>query len=163
MARAYFACGCFWGVQHLFSSLPGVSSSRTGYMGGASLSPSYVDVCTGKTGHKEAVEILYNPQLISYLDLVRFFFEIHNFEQVDGQGPDVGDQYLSAIFTSEKEERDIVSTLLQWLKKNGYQPTTQILPMATFWPAEDMHQDYYKKNHKHPYCHIHKRIFKSIL
>ncbi len=159
MNIAYFACGCFWGVQYQFSRLKGVQGTYTGYMGGQLDTPTYQSICTGKTGHKETVKIIYDPQIIDYTSLLQFFFEIHDFQQTDGQGPDIGDQYLSVIFTCNEKQQKQAGQMLEVLKNMGYRPATQILPAGQFWIAEDYHQHYYEKTGHQPYCHLHRKIF----
>ena len=110
MNKAHFAAGCFWGVEYYFKRLNGVMKTTVGFMGGSVVSPSYKLVKTGTTGHLETIEVEYDSSIVSYEDLVRYFFEIHDFEQTDGQGIDIGSQYLSAIFyASEEEKVDILS------------------------------------------------------
>ncbi len=161
MSTAYFACGCFWGVQYQFSRLKGVIETQTGYMGGKISSPTYQMICTGTTGHKESVKIVHDPQVIDYISLLKFFFEIHNFQQTDGQGPDIGDQYLSVIFTCDSTQEKQAHQIVETLKNMNYHPATQILPAGEFWIAEDYHQHYYEKTGKEPYCHLHRKIFEQ--
>lgn len=154
--KAYFAAGCFWGVEHLFQQLPGVKEVTSGYMGGETRDPTYEEVCQKNTGHLETVEVAYDPNQISYYDLVKFFFEIHDPEQANGQGPDIGPQYLSAIFYDGDKEKAVASYWKQQLQNLGYQPVTQLIPkteQTPFYPAEAYHQDYYQKTGKAPYCH----------
>ena len=106
MAKAYFSAGCFWGVEYYFKRLKGVVKTTVGFMGGDMENPSYKQVKTGTTGHLETIEVEYDPKIVTYETLVRYFFEIHNFEQADGQGIDIGTQYLSAIWFNDTEERD---------------------------------------------------------
>jgi peptide methionine sulfoxide reductase msrA/msrB len=153
-ARAYFAGGCFWGVEHLLAQQPGVLSAASGYMGGTVDHPTYQQVCTGTTGHLEVVEVTYDPAVVDFETLARLFFEIHDPTQADGQGPDLGAQYRSAIFCHDAAERQVVRRLIGLLQAKGYGVVTQILPVAPFWPAEDYHQDYYALNGKRPYCHV---------
>ncbi|NQY94712.1 MAG: peptide-methionine (S)-S-oxide reductase MsrA, partial [Campylobacteraceae bacterium] len=103
---AYFAGGCFWGVEYYFEHLEGVESAISGYMGGSMPNPDYRSICTGLTGHLEVVQINYDPSIVSFESLTRLFFEIHDFTQTNGQGPDIGSQYLSAIFYNDEEEKD---------------------------------------------------------
>ncbi len=158
-AKAYYAGGCFWGVEHLFQSKKGVLDAVSGYMGGTLDNPSYQDVLTGRTGHLEAVEISYDPDQVSYTDLTKFFFEIHDPTQANGQGPDIGKQYLSAVFYGSDDERKITEELIKILKNKGYAVVTKQLPAGTFWKAEDYHQDYYIKKNQQPYCHIYEKKF----
>jgi peptide methionine sulfoxide reductase msrA/msrB len=159
LKTAVFAAGCFWGVEHLFKEKQGVIETRVGYIGGRTQNPSYREVCEGDTGHAEAIEIRYDPGIISYEDLVKFFFEIHNPGQENGQGPDIGEQYRSAVFTSDEQEKSILQSLAGILKAKGQKVATRIEPASTFWPAEDYHQDYYRKKGGIPYCHFYTRKF----
>ncbi len=152
-ATAVFAGGCFWGVEHLMAALEGVSDVVSGYTGGHLEHPSYQDVLTHTSGHLEAVRVRYNPTLVSYEELAKYFLEIHDPTQKDGQGPDRGNQYLSALFYSSRSEYETAITLLTILEDKGYDIATKILPRAVFWDAEDYHQDYYEKKGSEPYCH----------
>jgi len=158
-ARAYFAGGCFWGVEHLFAQRDGVIAATSGYMGGSQERPSYEDVIYRNTGHLEAVEVRYNPAEVSYEALARYFFEIHDPTQKNGQGPDIGAQYLSAVFVGNGEEEETVKRLIGLLEKKGYNVATKILSAAPFWKAEDYHQDYYDKKGTQPYCHAWQKRF----
>ncbi len=155
---AVFSAGCFWGVEYYFRKLPGVVDVTVGYTGGKVENPTYEQVSKGTTGHVEAVLVQYDPQKISYEDLVKYFFEIHDFTQTDGQGPDIGPQYLSNIFYQTDEEYNIALKLIQKLMAKGYPVATGLLKFEKFWPAEEYHQRYYEKNGKEPYCHIHRPI-----
>ncbi|MBP7497447.1 MAG: bifunctional methionine sulfoxide reductase B/A protein [Bacteroidales bacterium] len=156
---AFFAAGCFWGVEYYFKKLKGVLDVSSGYTGGNLINPGYKDVCSGKTGHYEAVQITYNPEIINYEELVKYFFEIHDFSQMDGQGPDIGEQYLSAIFFNNENQKIIADKIITLLKEKKYFVATAVLPFSKFWYAEDYHQDYYQKTGKTPYCHSYKKIF----
>ncbi len=158
-AIAVFAGGCFWGVEFLFEKLEGVQSARSGYTGGALANPSYQDVLTHASGHLEAVEVTYDPRVISYEQLARYFFEIHDPTQTDGQGPDIGNQYLSAVFYRNRHEFDTTVKLIGLLEAKGYRIATQIRPVAKFWPAETYHQDYYERKGTLPYCHAYVKRF----
>ena len=158
-SKAYYAGGCFWGVEHLFQDHRGVQNAVSGYMGGDVANPTYQEVCTGKTGHLEAVEITYDPSQVSYEELTKFFFEIHDPTQANGQGPDIGPQYLSAVFYSTEEEKQTAQNLIDVLKEKGYDVFTQLIPVDVFWKAEDYHQDYYVKKNQQPYCHFHQKKF----
>lgn len=158
-AKAYYAGGCFWGVEHLFQSKAGVLSAVSGYMGGPVNNPTYQEVCTGMTGHLEVVEITYDSEQVNFEELTKFFFEIHDPTQANGQGPDIGAQYLSAVFYTSEQERQVTQSLIDQLKENGYDVVTRVLPVETFWKAEDYHQDYYVKKNQQPYCHVYKKKF----
>lgn len=158
-AVALFASGCFWGTEYHFAKLPGVLGTRVGFAGGHVEQPSYKQVCAGNTGHLECCEVTYNPTQVSYEQLCKLFFETHDFSQTDGQGPDIGPQYLSALFLSNAEERQTAEKLIAVLKSKGHRVATQLRETAHFWPAEDYHQKYYFHQAKTPYCHIYRKIF----
>ncbi|MCP8688028.1 bifunctional methionine sulfoxide reductase B/A protein [Marinobacterium sedimentorum] len=157
--KAYFAGGCFWGVEHLLQQVPGVESVVSGYMGGASENPTYTQVCSKTTGHLEVVEVSYDAGKVSYETLAKLFFEIHDPTQLDGQGPDLGSQYASAVFVADDQERETIEGLIDILKDKGHEVVTRVLPMAPFWRAEEYHQDYYAKTGKAPYCHRYEKKF----
>jgi peptide methionine sulfoxide reductase msrA/msrB len=157
--RAIFAAGCFWGTEYHFQQAAGVISTTVGYTGGHKDKPTYREVCSGTTGHKEALEIIFDPARTTFEQLAKLFFEIHDFTQTDGQGPDLGEQYLSYIFYTNNEQQKVAEKLVEILRQKGYQVFTKIEPAATFWKAEDYHQDYYQNNGKQPYCHIYRKIF----
>ncbi len=157
--EAILAAGCFWGVEYYFKKLSGVLKVESGYIGGTLANPTYEDVCSGNTGHLEAIRVLYDPSVLSYEDIVKYFFEIHDFTQTDGQGPDIGTQYLSACFYYDRAQLDTISELKDQLKAKGYGVATQALPVTTFWPAEEYHQDYYQKSGQTPYCHRYRKIW----
>jgi len=157
--RAIFAAGCFWGTEYHFQKVPGVIATTVGYTGGHTDNPTYREVCSGTTGHKEAIEISFNPNQTTFEKLAKLFFEIHDFSQTNGQGPDLGEQYLSYIFYTNSEQKKVAEKLIDILKQKGYRVATKIEPAATFWKAEDYHQDYYQNNGKQPYCHIYRKIF----
>lgn len=159
LKTAYFAGGCFWGVEHLLQQQPGVISVVSGYMGGHVDHPSYEQVCAKQTGHLETVEVLYDPAQVSFEVLAKLFFEIHDPTQEDGQGPDIGPQYASAIFVYDDEERGISEQLIAELENRGLDVVTRILPMVPFWRAEEFHQDYYVRTGKVPYCHRYQKRF----
>ena len=159
MKKAYFSAGCFWGVEYYFKRLKGVTKTVVGFMGGELENPSYKQVKTGTTGHLETIEVEYDPDIVSYEALVRYFFEIHNFEQVDGQGIDIGTQYLSAIWFNDNTERDTAIKVFSELMQMGYSPVTQIRTVMSFYPAEDYHQDYLDERGETPECHVYRRIF----
>ena len=159
LAKAHFAGGCFWGVEHLFEQKEGVVSAVSGYMGGTVDNPTYGDVLQGNTGHLEAVEVSYDPSKVNYEDLAQYFFEIHDPTQNDGQGPDIGEQYLSAIFCSNEDEKNIAYKLIEVLNAKSYKIATKVLPVSPFWKAEEYHQNYYNKNRQNPYCHVYEKKF----
>lgn len=159
IAHAYFAAGCFWGVEHLMRQQTGVLDAISGYMGGHIANPSYEQVCQKNTGHLEVVQVTYSPATISFEALTKFFFEIHDPEQSNGQGPDIGPQYLSAIFYNNETEKVIAEQLIEQLKTKGLRITTQLLTLQKFWPAETYHQHYYEKTGKTPYCHHYTKRF----
>jgi peptide methionine sulfoxide reductase msrA/msrB len=154
LRKAIFASGCFWGTQYVFQEAPGVVSTTVGYTGGTTRNPTYEQVCSHKTGHAEAVEVVYDPAKTTYEALCKLFFETHDPTQVDRQGPDVGTQYRSAIFTLDDGQKAIAEKLVKQLEAKGLQVATQIVPAGTFWPAEEYHQNYYQRTGKKPYCHI---------
>lgn len=150
---AIFAGGCFWGVEYFMQKEPGVISVISGYTGGHVKNPSYKEVCTGKTGHAEAVKIVYDPAKTTFEKLLRLFLEIHDPTQVGGQGPDLGDQYRSEIFIMNEEQKNIAEKNLKILSEKGFRISTAITRATEFYDAEDYHQDYYFNNNKLPYCH----------
>jgi peptide-methionine (S)-S-oxide reductase len=151
--KATFAAGCFWGVEAAFRQLPGVLDAVSGYIGGHSDQPTYRDVCGHKTGHAEAVEVTFDPARISYDQLLSAFWQIHDPTQLNRQGPDVGDQYRSAIFTYSPEQQRAAIASRDREQANHKRPiVTQIETAPTFWPAEDYHQRYFERNGGA--CHI---------
>ena len=159
MQTAIFAGGCFWGVEYQMKQLPGIISVQSGYIGGTTANPTYEEVCDHQTGHAEAVQIIFDPSKVSYETLAKRFFEIHDPQQINGQGPDIGDQYRSAIFYTTPEQKEIALKLINFLEKKSYKIATKVIAATHFWPAEEYHQHYYEKNGKKPYCHIYKKIF----
>ncbi len=157
--RAFFAAGCFWGTEYMFKTFKGVLDTRVGYMGGKKKNPTYEQVCTGTTGHFETAEIIYDTSEVDYATLVRFFFEIHDFSQFDGQGPDIGEQYKSVIFYTDDDQRQVAESVKKEIQKMGRVVATEIRRASDFWLAEDYHQDYYEKTHKVPYCHYRRSVF----
>jgi len=147
---AVFAAGCFWGVEEYFLRLPGVESTQVGYTGGKLQNPSYEEVCTGKSGHAEVVWVSFDPQIIRYTALLENFFQMHDPTSLNRQGPDSGTQYRSAIFTTSGEQ---YRQALDFKKTLGPEVVTEVLPLSTFWPAEDVHQKYLRKN-PGATCHV---------
>ena len=159
LETAIFAGGCFWGVEHLMQKEPGVLSVTSGYIGGHVPYPTYEAVKAHLTGHVEAVSILFDPDKTSYERLAKLFFEIHDPEQADGQGPDIGPQYRSGIFYTTPQQREVAERLINLLKEKGYKVVTSVTPASTFWEAEAYHQDYYERKGSEPYCHVRTRRF----
>ncbi|AGB40839.1 methionine-S-sulfoxide reductase [Halobacteroides halobius DSM 5150] len=155
MEKATFAAGCFWGVQALFDRLEGVESTRVGYIGGNIDNPSYEEVCTDKTGHAEAVEIIYNSSIITYQQLLEVFWENHNPTTLNKEGSDVGTQYRSAIFYHNQKQQKKAQQSKKELNASGRYDdpiVTEIISATNFYEAEEYHQDYLKKNPGS--CHI---------
>jgi len=159
LKRALFAGGCFWGVEHLFKDIEGVLQTKVGYSGGSLKNPSYDEVCSGSTGHVEAVLIVYDSTRISYEELVKIFFEIHDFTQLNRQGPDFGEQYRSVVFCFDRGQMETALKITSELKKIGYDVKTELKEALNFFPAEEYHQRYYEKTGKKPYCHYRRKIF----
>lgn len=141
-ATAVVAGGCFWGVEDAFRKLPGVCGVVSGYTGGHTKNPSYEDVCRGDTGHAEAVRLRFDPARVSYEQILRRFFEIHDPTQLNRQGPDVGDQYRSAVFYEDAAQKDVAEKLLARLREFGYAVVTQVEPAGPFYEAEAYHQNF---------------------
>jgi peptide methionine sulfoxide reductase msrA/msrB len=156
---AIFAGGCFWGVEYFLQKAIGVISVTSGYTGGDVKNPTYREVCTGNTGHAEAVKIIYDPDKTSYEKLLRLFLEIHDPTQTGRQGPDIGDQYRSEIFFLNDNQKQIAEKCLNILKSKGYNVVTGLTKASEFYPAEAYHQDYYFNNGKVPYCHAYIKRF----
>jgi peptide-methionine (S)-S-oxide reductase len=152
MERALFAAGCFWGVEDAFRHVTGVTEVRSGYSGGHTENPTYEEVCSGTTGHAETVEVTYDPQLVSYEDLLRVFFTVHDAGQKNRQGPDVGEQYRSAVFYTGEEQRAAAERAAAEVdatggpRKMSGPVQTEITPAGPFYPAEDYHQRYFEKH-----------------
>ncbi len=148
MDKATFAAGCFWGVEVAYRRIPGVTTTRVGYTGGEIDNPGYESVCTGQTGHAEAVEVTFDPARVGYDDLLEVFWAVHDPTQRDRQGPDVGSQYRSVIFTHGPEQEDAARASLERLAAaNPYRGeiVTEIAPAGPFYMAEDYHQQYLEK------------------
>ena len=155
--EATLAGGCFWCIEAAFKELDGVESAVSGYTGGHVENPTYRAVCNGTTGHAEAVRVTYDPDRISYPELLRVFFTIHDPTTLNRQGPDVGEQYRSAVYYHDDEQRQIVEEFVDELEAEGVYEgiVTEIEPAETFYEAEDYHQDYYEKNPNDRYCQFH--------
>ena len=146
MEKATFGAGCFWGVEAAFREVPGVTDVAVGYSGGHHENPSYEDVCTGRTGHAEVVEVSFDPERVSYDDLLRKFWEVHDPTQRDRQGWDVGTQYRSAIFFHSPEQREAAERSKEEAQGRHRKPiATEITPASAFWRAEEYHQRYLEK------------------
>jgi peptide-methionine (S)-S-oxide reductase len=152
LAKAYFASGCFWCVEAVYESVAGVKESISGYAGGHTSNPTYELSNTGRTGHAEAVEIIYDPSKVSFETLVDVYFGSQNPTQVNGQGPDIGSQYRSIIFYQNDEQKQIIINKVNELAKQYEKPiATEIMPFEKFWVGEDYHQDYKKKHPNNSY------------
>lgn len=157
--KAYFSGGCFWGIEFLFQKQNGVLEVVSGYMGGQIENPTYEIVCSGFSGHLETVEVVFDESIVSYETLAKLFFEIHDFTQTNGQGPDIGSQYLSAIFYTDENQKNIALDLIKILEDKGYKVATTLHKEVKFYKAEDYHQNYYNRHNKMPYCHSYRKIF----
>ncbi|MDP9297092.1 MAG: peptide-methionine (S)-S-oxide reductase MsrA [Actinomycetota bacterium] len=150
-----FGAGCFWGVEWVFAQVPGVIGAESGYSGGITPDPTYREVCSHTTGHAEVVRVTFDPSVVSFDQLLEVFWAMHDPTQVDRQGPDVGDQYRSAIFTSSDEQQRAAEASREHAQAGFSRPiATQIRRASEFYPAEDYHQRYYEKNGHEPYCHV---------
>ena len=152
--RAVFAAGCFWGVEYHFQRVRGVLETTVGYTGGNSRNPTYHEVSSTQSGHAEAVEVRFDPRKVSYEELVKLFFELHDPTQVNRQGPDVGKQYRSEIYFTSEEQKKTATRLMRVLEKSGLNVATRLSQAGQFWNAEDYHQDYYNRGGGTPYCHV---------
>ncbi|MBT8261085.1 MAG: peptide-methionine (S)-S-oxide reductase MsrA [Flavobacteriaceae bacterium] len=151
-AKAYFASGCFWCAEAIYESLKGVKEAISGYSGGYTEKPTYQSSNTGRTGHAEAIEVIYNPEIISFDELVQVYFSTQNPTQFNGQGPDYGSQYRSIIFYQNNEEKKIAEQKkAEWAKKINSKIAAEIMPFQKFWIAEDYHQDFEKRNPNNSY------------
>ena len=152
MATATFAAGCFWGVQSRFDDLPGVTATEAGYTGGSTGHPTYQQVCSHTTGHAEAVRVEFDPGTITYQELLAHFFSMHDPTQWMRQGPDMGDQYRSAVFFHDREQEKAALAAIEQLTESRVftRPVvTQVVPAAPWWPAEEYHQKYFQKHGRH--------------
>jgi len=154
---ATLAGGCFWCLEAVYAELEGVNSAISGYVGGRTSKPSYRQVCDGDTGHAEAVQIKFDPTVVSYRDILEIFFVIHDPTTLNRQGNDVGTQYRSAIFTHSPEQKAAARRIIEELTaEQAFDDAivTEIVPAGAFWPAEDYHQEYFKRNAHEPYCQV---------
>ena len=156
---AIVAGGCFWGVEHLFAKIPGVLACEVGYSGGHLDNPTYEQVCSGTSGHAEALCVIFDKTLTDYETMIKAFFEIHDPTQSMRQGPDIGSQYRSAIFYLNDEQKKIAESVRDILRRSGFAVVTQITEFTHFWPAERYHQQYYAKQGGQPYCHMRVKRF----
>ena len=155
MNIAIFGAGCFWCIEAIFLQLPGVTEVISGYTGGSTPNPTYEQICTGKTGHAEVCKIVFNPEIISYKQLLKYFWESHDPTTLNRQGNDIGTQYRSAIFYTNETQKEIAETYKEkLLQSNIYKNpiVTDIEPLDTFYAAEKYHQNYYRLNKEQPYC-----------
>jgi peptide-methionine (S)-S-oxide reductase len=155
---ATFAGGCFWCIEAAFKQLDGISEVTSGYAGGHVENPTYREVCTGNTGHAEVIQVEYDPSVITYEELLRVFFTVHDPTQLNRQGPDVGTQYRSAIFYHDDEQRAKAESYIDVLEEEGTYAdpiVTEVAPLSNYSEAEDYHQDYYDKNPNDAYCSFH--------
>jgi len=156
---AIFAGGCFWGVEYHLNKLDGVISTTVGYTGGDVPDPEYYDVTTGTTGHSEAIEVVFDPAKVSYEEVAKLFFEIHDPTQKNRQGPDIGHQYRSAVYYRDFRQKKTIDKLIGILKDKGLKVVTEVEVATTFYAAENYHQDYYDKKGSLPYCHSYTKRF----
>ena len=154
MAEATFAAGCFWGVEYVFRRVPGVTDVKVGYAGGQTENPTYEQVCSHTTGHAEVAQVTFDPDKVTYEQLLEVFWAMHDPTQVDRQGPDIGDQYRSEIFTHDDRSKLAATESKERAQARFDRPiATKIEPCRRFYPAEGYHQEYYEKNGHEPYCH----------
>ena len=153
---ATLAAGCFWGVEHILKEIDGVLETTVGYTGGSTNHPTYQDVCTGRTGHAEVVEVVFDPAKISYEKILDYFFRLHDPTTKNRQGNDMGTQYRSAIFYHSEEQREIAFKVKEQINQSKKWPkevVTDISPASQFYSAEEYHQDYLQKNPGGYHCH----------
>ena len=153
------ASGCFWGTEYFLKRIDGVLSTTVGYTGGHVENPSYEQVCSKKTGHYEACLVEYDPKRTTAEEVLRTFFETHDPTQANGQGPDIGPQYRSAVFYQNDAQRDLTQSLIGLLTAKGLDVATEVLPAQAFYSAEGYHQDYYDIKGGTPYCHGYRKLF----
>ncbi|HEV8421290.1 MAG TPA: peptide-methionine (S)-S-oxide reductase MsrA [Actinomycetota bacterium] len=153
--KVTFGAGCFWGVEYVFRRVPGVVDVQVGYSGGITENPMYEQVCSHTTGHAEVCQVTFDPERVSFDQLLEVFWAMHDPTQVNRQGPDIGDQYRSAIFTHSPEQQAAAEASRDRAQGRFSRPiATEIRPLSVFYPAEDYHQAYYEKNGHEPYCHV---------
>jgi peptide-methionine (S)-S-oxide reductase len=153
--KVTFGAGCFWGVEYVFRRVPGVVDVQVGYSGGITKNPTYQEVCSHTTGHAEVCQVTFDPEQVSFDQLLEVFWAMHDPTQVNRQGPDVGDQYRSAIFTHTPEQLTAAEASRERAQARFTRPiATEIRPLTLFYPAEGYHQAYYEKNGHEPYCHV---------
>ncbi|MCC5918960.1 MAG: peptide-methionine (S)-S-oxide reductase MsrA [Cryomorphaceae bacterium] len=157
---AIFASGCFWGTEYYMQRATGVKKTEVGFIGGHVPNPSYSQVCTGTTGHAEAVRVIFDPEKTDFETLCRLFYETHDPTQLNRQGPDVGSQYRSAIFVKDDKQRKAAEKLTRLLIDQGLEVVTEINEMKPFYIAEQYHQNYYNNKGGTPYCHSYIKRFK---
>jgi len=156
---AIFASGCFWGTEYFFEKAEGVISTQVGYIGGHKESPTYQEVCTGSTGHAEAVEVTYDPSLTDFKTMATLFFETHDPTQIDRQGPDIGTQYRTELFYLNDHQKEVAQELVQILESKGLKVATKITEATKFWKGEGYHEHYYSNKGGTPYCHGYTKRF----
>ena len=159
LEKAIFAAGCFWGVQYQFQRVNGVQKTTVGYTGGPEENPKYPEVKAHQTQHVEAILVEYDAEIVSYEDMCKVFFEIHDPAQTDGVGPDIGPQYRSEIFYMNEKQKRIAEEVIELLRSKGHEVNTILRPEEKFWEGEEYHQDYYNKTGDEPYCHIRVKKF----
>ncbi len=154
---AVFGGGCFWCTEAIFGELRGIISVMPGYTGGTTKNPTYEEVCTGKTGHAESLRVTYDPRQISFRDLLTIFFATHDPTSLNRQGNDVGTQYRSAVFYASEEQKQATEEFIKKLEASdpgGKKVVTEVVPLGTFYEAEDYHRDYFKNHRGAPYCEV---------
>lgn len=158
LETATFGGGCFWCVEAAFKELDGVSTVTSGYAGGDTADPTYREVCSGRSGHAEVVQVEYDPAEIGYRELLEVFFAVHDPTQLNRQGPDVGSQYRSIILAHDEDQRRVADDAIVALEESGEYDgpiVTEVVPLETFWRAEEKHQDYFEKHPRDAYCRLH--------
>ena len=155
LEQTTFAAGCFWGVEYVFLKVPGVTDAMSGYTGGTTKNPTYREVCSHTTGHAEAVLVTFDPEVVTFEQLLEVFWAMHDPTQVNRQGPDVGDQYRSGIYTHSDEQQAAALASRERAQARFDRPiATEIADFVAFFPAEDYHQHYYERSGHEPYCHV---------